>query len=153
MVHPFSSWVKNPTSAASSREHKCLCSQTDQGGEHRWAFLSSLWLIMVLGKFSLCSWPICRWGLLHLDQTGNGTHPDPDDEGDTLGRQQILVLLLVLAHQLLTDSRFCFQPPSSFLTALSAELPARAAATQRADHPLLLLATSTLSLFLLKNMG
>lgn len=73
------------------RESTSACAlRQSQGGEDRWAFLSSQWLISVLGKFSLCSWPICSWGLLYLDQTGNGTHPDLGDEGDTLGRQQVL---------------------------------------------------------------
>lgn len=43
-----------------------------QGGEDRWAFLSSHWLIIVLGKFSLSSWPICSWGLCILIKLGMG---------------------------------------------------------------------------------
>lgn len=70
------------------------------------------------------------------------------DLGDTA-----MVLLLVLVHKLLTGTTFCLQPPRSFLAALPAVLPARIAAIQRVDHPRLLLATSTLFLFLIKNMG
>lgn len=116
--------LQESTSASALRQ--------SQGGEHRWAFLSSLWLIMVLGKFSLCSWPICRWGLLHLDQTGNGTHPDPDDEGDTLGRQQILgalpwsCCLSWLTSSLQTaDFASSLQAASSLLYLLSSQLGQR----------------------------
>lgn len=67
---------------------------------------------------------------------GDGTHPDPDDEGNAcgggaadLGDTALMLLLSMLfaslVHKLLIETRFFLQPPRAFLAASPTVLPAR----------------------------